>query len=80
MTEQEMTCEVLATHLTDFLEGDLPEAAEAAALEHLSTCQSCEGVLASTREVVALANEHGRAPLSKEDRSRLLAKLMDAVE
>lgn len=80
MTQQEMTCEILAAHLTDFLEGDLPEPAEVAALDHLSTCESCEGVLVSTRDVVKLSREHGRVHLDDADRAKLLAKLLENVE
>lgn len=67
-----MNCETLAANLTDFLEGDLAAEEEMAALEHLSTCNACEVVLAETRNVVDLAHDHGRVALTDEDRSRML--------
>ena len=75
-----MDCQTLAEHITDFLEGDLPEDARAAALDHLSTCEACEVVLAETRSVVELAQNHGRAPLTDEDRSRLLGNVLNEVD
>ena len=57
-----MDCQTLADNLTDFLEGDLPESDEIAALEHLSSCNACEVVLAETRSVLQLAHDHGRVP------------------
>ena len=75
-----MNCTTLATHLTDFLEGDMSATDEAAAIEHLSTCNSCEGVLADTRRVLQLSHDHGRATLTDQDRTRLLDKLLDTVD
>ena len=75
-----MNCSTLAERLTDFLEGELTPDEEAAAIEHLSTCTSCEGVLADTRRVVQLAQRHGRAELTADDRERLLASLLGQVE
>ncbi len=75
-----MNCETLAAHLTDFLEGDLAEAEEMAALDHLSTCTACEVVLAETRSVVDLAHDHGRVPLSDDDRSRMLNGVLREID
>lgn len=71
-----MNCDQLANLLTEFLEGDLDGDAEAEALDHLSTCTSCEAVLAETREVVALAAEHGRVTLDRHDRDRMLGSIL----
>lgn len=75
-----MNCETLAAHLTDFLEGDLSEEEEMAALEHLASCNACEIVLAETRGVTYLVREIGRAPLSEEDRSRMLFGLLRELD
>ena len=75
-----MNCETLAANLTDFLEGDLGEAEEMAALEHLSTCRACEVVLAETRSVVDLAHGHGRVPLTDDDRSRMLDGVLREID
>lgn len=67
-----MNCESLAERLTELMEGELNESEEAAALEHLATCNSCEQVLAETREVLELAKAHGRTELTNADRERML--------
>ena len=43
-----MNCSELEAHLTDFLDGQLGPATEAAALEHIATCARCEAVLAAS--------------------------------
>lgn len=75
-----MNCETLASELTSFLEGELSPDDESAAIEHLATCDSCETVLAETREVIALAQQHGRESLTDDDRSRLLSNLLNNLE
>lgn len=72
-----MQCHELAERLTDFLEGDLTAPEEAAALEHLSTCNHCETVLADTKAVTAMVGEHGRPELSDGDRDRMLGSLLE---
>ena len=70
-----MRCDELADGLTDFLEGDLEPHVQEAALEHLSSCPSCERVLAETRAVTVLAHEHGGATVEPTDRSRLFDRI-----
>ncbi len=74
-----MKCEEVAERLTDLMEGDLSESEEAAALEHLATCASCEVVLAETRSVAELAQQHGRTDLSDEDKDRMLSSVVEAL-
>jgi len=62
------------------MEGDLEEVEQAAALEHLSSCSKCEAVLTETRDVVALAHDHGRVELSETDRARMLSTLLNGVD
>jgi anti-sigma factor RsiW len=71
-----MECAELAEHLTDFLEGALDPDSEAAALEHLATCERCDAVLAQTRSVIDLAREHGRIGLEPGERDELLARIL----
>ena len=71
-----MQCAELAEHLTDFLDGALDSAGEAAALEHLATCERCETVLAQSRSVIGLAREHGRVTLEPGERDQLLARIL----
>lgn len=75
-----MNCETLASQLTSFLEGELSEIDEEAAIEHLATCNLCETVLADTQHVIVLARDHGREALTEADRSRLLKQLLDSVD
>ena len=72
-----MECADVAERLTDLMEGDLDPDEESAALEHLATCQSCEQVLAETRDVVSLARTHGRVVLTEAERARRFGALMD---
>ena len=71
-----MNCEQLAENLTDFMEGELSDEEEAEALEHLSTCSSCETVLANTEGAIGLLAEHGSAGISEKQSSELLQKIM----
>jgi len=74
-----MQCSELAAKLTDFIDGSLDPAEEAAAIEHLATCGECEAVLAGTRSVVALASEHAKVDLSSDERTRVLSKVLAAA-
>jgi len=74
-----MRCDELEAQLTDFLEGLLPAAVEAAAIEHVATCERCEAVLAGTRAVIAMAPQAGRLRLPEEDREELLQRILSAV-
>lgn len=75
MRTLEVECEDLAEMLTDLLEGDVNDDDEAAALEHLASCKSCEQVLGGTRDVIDLAREHGRVTLDPYDRERIFREL-----
>ena len=75
-----MECADVAERLTDLMEGDLDHDVEAAALEHLATCPSCEQVLAETRDVVSLAREYGHVALTEADRTRMYGVLVDELD
>ncbi len=74
-----MTCDELAARLTEFIEGVLPDDVEAAALEHLATCPSCERVLGATRDVMRLGRRHGRVVLDGDQRAALLGRIAEAT-
>ena len=74
-----MDCEDLAELLTDLLEGDVDADQEAAALAHLASCESCERVLAGTRDVIEIAHEHGRVALDPDDRDRMFRELKSNI-
>ncbi len=71
-----MNCAQVEANLTEFLEGTLDPEVEAAAVEHLASCERCEQVLAQTRSVIALAAEHGRVRLADDERESLLERIM----
>lgn len=71
-----MDCAELEANLTEFLEGLLGSADEAAAIEHLATCERCEQVLTQTRSVIALAAAHGRMELDADERDALLDRIL----
>ena len=75
-----MDCSDLEAMLTDFLEGLLAPAVEAAAVEHVATCQRCEAVLTGTRAVMAAAADVGRLPLEADDRDRLLGDILAVLD
>lgn len=74
-----MDCALLEANLTEFLEGELDAETEAAAVEHLATCERCESVLAGTRAVIGLASTHGRVELPAADRADLLQQILADV-
>ncbi len=71
-----MDCAELESNLTDFLDGVLDSASEAAAIEHLATCAQCAAVLGQTRSVISLANQHGRVTLTTDERAQLLRRIL----
>ena len=71
-----MECADLEANLIEFLDGLLSPDAEAAAIEHLATCERCEQVLAQTRSVIALAAAHGRMELDADERDELLDRIL----
>lgn len=75
-----MECAELAERLTDLMEGELEAEEEAAALDHLATCSSCETVLAETQDVIGLARDHGRAKLSEDGRAELWTRVLGEAE
>ena len=75
-----MECDELAANLTDFLEGELDAAFEAAAVEHLATCVACESVLAGTGSVIGLAPAAGRVEVPPALRESLLASVVADLE
>ena len=71
-----MDCAELAAHLVEFLEGELDPDSEAAALDHVASCEQCEIVLAQTRSVIDLTRRHGRVTLEPHERHQLLGRIM----
>lgn len=74
-----MRCEDLEARLTEFLEGELDAATEAAALDHVAGCPRCDTVLRETRVVIDLAGRHGRDDWGPEDADRVLGRIVRAV-
>jgi predicted anti-sigma-YlaC factor YlaD len=71
-----MQCETLVNYLSDYLDHQLSEELEAAAREHLMTCQNCQVMLDSTQRVIRLYHETGReATIPAARRQRLYDQL-----
>jgi anti-sigma factor RsiW len=75
-----VTCDEVEANLTDLLEGALAPALQAAALEHLATCDRCEAVLRGTRAAVDLAQRHGRLVLEPAEREQILDRILAGDE
>lgn len=75
-----MRCDELEVQLTDFLEGLLPAAVEAAAIEHVATCARCEAVLTGTQAIIAVAPSAARLALSEGDRDELLQRILSSLD
>lgn len=75
-----MDCTTLASQIFEFLGGQLSEADQASALEHLASCESCEAILADTRSEVDLVENPERTPLTNDDRSRMLSNVIDEID
>ena len=74
-----MDCAELEANLTNFLEGELDQATETRALEHLATCERCEAVLSQTRSIIELAHRHGRQQLESSAREQLLTRILSST-
>lgn len=73
-----LTCDQLDALLPEFFDGALDAADEAAAAEHLATCDACRMVVNDLDRVGELAREHGRVQLPPEARARIRS-MLDAV-
>jgi anti-sigma factor RsiW len=72
-------CEDVFDNLTDLLDGALPADVEAAALEHLATCERCEITLAETRSLLDLAVDDRPVELDPPTRASLLSRIVAEV-
>lgn len=74
-----MRCEDVFDNLTDLLDGALEPGLEAAALEHLATCERCETTLAETRTLLELAAGERPVQLAPASRRSLLRRIVEEV-
>ena len=74
-----MRCDEVFDNLTDLLDGALAPDVEAAALEHLATCERCEVTFAETRTLVDLAAEERPTRLDDAARATLLDRIVGEV-
>jgi len=70
-----MTCEELLQYLSDYIDRNLDEELEAAAREHLATCENCRVVLSTTEQTITLFRERGRRTIPAARRQRLFNQL-----
>lgn len=75
-----LTCDELDALLPEFLDGSLTPEEEAAAAEHLATCDQCRIVLSDLKGVGELYRRHGRLRLPDEARQRIRSMLRDLEE
>ena len=66
-----MTCDELDTLLPEFFDGSLNETQEAAAAEHLATCDQCRLQVSELEGVGELYRRHGRLTLPDDARERI---------
>ena len=69
-----MRCEDRSVRITELMERELDVDDEAAALQHLASCDRFEALLAETRDVVQLASKHGRITLDQPTRDRIFPR------
>lgn len=72
-----MTCEELLQYLSDYIDRNLDEELEAAAQEHLATCENCRVVLSTTEQTITLFRERGQRTIPAARRQRLFNQLQD---
>lgn len=68
-----MDCQDLVELVTDFLEGNLPEADERRFVEHLTECPHCEAYLGQFRTTIDTLGELPPETISAGARSDLLS-------
>ena len=55
-------------------------AVEAAAVEHVATCERCQAVLSGTQAVIAVAPAAARLSLPPADRDALLQRILSSLD
>ncbi len=75
---QEISCEELLQHLSDYIDNNLDEELTAVAQHHLATCPNCRIVLNSTQKTITLFREQGKRTIPAERRDRLFNQLQAA--
>jgi predicted anti-sigma-YlaC factor YlaD len=73
-----LTCDELDALLPEFFDGALDSTMEAAAAEHLATCDACRVVVDDLGRVGELARDHGRFELPPDVRVRIREVLESA--
>ncbi len=70
-----LSCDDLDALLPEFMDGSLTPSQEAAAAEHVATCEMCRVEVSSLRGVGELYRAHGRHRLPDEARKRIAEAL-----
>ncbi|MDE3155694.1 MAG: zf-HC2 domain-containing protein, partial [Acidobacteriota bacterium] len=74
-------CRALFAHLSEYLDGELPQVECDKIEEHCRTCARCRHVIGSLRRTIALCRESGRQvrpPMAV--RARALARVAQLLE
>jgi len=76
-----MDCRQFLEELSDYIDGEVPEAVREAILEHTAFCRKCEVLYNSTRHTLEIVTAHGHEayeipkPVSDRLYSRLRARM-----
>lgn len=72
-----ITCDHLDSLLPDLFSGDLSPGDQAAAAEHLATCNHCRVTVSDLEHIGDLGRRHGKLELPMEAKMRIRALLED---
>lgn len=75
-----LTCEEVVKYLSDYLDNHLADDLAQAARDHIATCQNCRIVLDSTRKMILLYREQGRAEVLAPGRQQELYERIAAFK
>lgn len=74
-----LTCNDLLDYLSEYIDGNLDQALDAAAKEHLATCKNCSVILDSTEKTIALYKSHTAQQVLEGNRYRDLYNQIEAA-
>jgi anti-sigma factor RsiW len=72
-TSEDLTCAELVELVTDYLEGELPEADRVRFEEHLGVCDGCSSYLEQMRTTIELTGRLSETDLDPRTKDALLA-------
>ena len=73
-----MTCDDLVSYLSDYIDQNLDDALASEAQEHLATCQNCQVLLHTTRQVIQLGQKQYQVGIPPLRHDSLLTRVRTA--